>query len=79
MNDCVDSVVRREAADAARVGPRPPTSRRWARAGLPIPDGFCLDGGRLPRARSPRLGLEATARDVFATDDGPRRAGMRST
>src|SRR6185295_3975039 len=44
---------------------------RLGRAGLPIPDGFCLDAAAY-RYQIRALGLEADARGVFDTEDSPQ-------
>jgi phosphoenolpyruvate synthase/pyruvate phosphate dikinase len=40
-------------------------------AGLPIPDGFCIDAEAY-RTQIRALGLEADARGVFAAQEGPQ-------
>ena len=55
-----------EADDAGRFGPKAANLARLGRAGLPVPDGFCLDADAY-RAQVKALGLEASARGVFAT------------
>lgn len=57
-----------EAADASRVGPKAANLAALGRAGLPIPDGFCLEALAY-REQIQALGLEAVARGVFGTDD----------
>ena len=58
----------REAADAARVGPKAANLAALGHAGLSIPDGFCLAADAY-RMQIAALGLEASARGVFGTDD----------
>lgn len=57
-----------EAADANRFGPKAANLAALGRAGLPIPDGFCLDA-QAYRVQVAALGLETSARGAFATDD----------
>ena len=59
-----------EACDAARFGPKAANQAALGRAGLPIPDGFCLDAAAY-RAQVAALGLEESARTVFSTRDSP--------
>jgi pyruvate, water dikinase len=68
MNSFIVSLSAPEASDVACVGPKAANLVALGRAGLPIPDGFCL-GADAYRAQISALGLEATARDVFATSD----------
>jgi pyruvate, water dikinase len=67
-----------EATDASRFGPKAANLAALGRAGLPIPDGFCLDAAAY-RLQLVALGLEASARGTFATDDVPeaRRHALR--
>src|SRR5512135_2212064 len=66
-----------EACDAARFGPKAANQAALGRAGLPIPDGFCLDAASY-RAQVAALGLQDDARNVFASNDRPaaRRAAL---
>jgi pyruvate,water dikinase len=57
-----------EATDASRFGPKAANLAALGRAGLPIPDGFCLDAEAY-RLQVIGLGLEASARGTFAADD----------
>ena len=57
-----------EATDAGRFGPKAANLAALGHAGLPIPDGFCLDAEAY-RLQIAALGLEASARGAFATDD----------
>jgi len=70
-------VAAREAADAGRVGPKAANLAALGHAGLPVPDGFCLDA-RAYREQLQALELEAAARAVFGSDDGPlaRRSAL---
>jgi pyruvate,water dikinase len=66
-----------EAVEADRFGPKAANLAALGQAGLPIPEGFCL-GADAYRAQLKALGLEGTARRVFASEDGPgaRRAAL---
>src|SRR5262252_1143467 len=66
------------ATDASRFGPKAGNLAALGRAGLPIPDGICLDADAY-RRQLQALGLEATARAVFATEDAAeaRRHALR--
>jgi pyruvate, water dikinase len=59
-----------EAADPGRFGPKAANLAALACAGLPVPDGFCLDA-QAYRIQVSALGLEASAREVFSAE-GPR-------
>jgi pyruvate,water dikinase len=66
-----------EAADAARVGPKAANLAALGRAGLPIPDGYCVPAEAYRRQLA-ALGLEETAREVFGSDDAvARRSALR--
>src|SRR5947199_6311922 len=54
-----------EAIDAARFGPKAANLAALGRAGLPIPDGFCLDADAY-RYQLAALHLEESARGAFA-------------
>ena len=60
-----------EAADPARFGPKAANLASLGRAGLPTPGGFAVDA-RAYRMQLGALGLEATAREVFAAEDRAR-------
>ncbi|HZT61558.1 MAG TPA: PEP/pyruvate-binding domain-containing protein, partial [Burkholderiales bacterium] len=60
-----------EAADPARFGPKAANLALLCAAGLPTPGGYAVDAGAY-RAQLAALGLEATAREVFAAEDRPR-------
>jgi len=65
-----------EAADANRFGPKAANLAVLGQAGLPIPDGFCLDA-RAYRIQVAALGLERAARDIDSTEPGKaRRAAL---
>lgn len=65
-------ITAQEAADAARVGPKAANLAALGRAGLPIPDGYCV-AAEAYRLQLAALGLEHTARDVFSSDDAVAR------
>jgi len=58
-----------EAADAGRFGPKAANLARMGQAGLPVPDGFCVDAEAY-RTQIKVLGLEADARGVFSAPEG---------
>ena len=60
-----------QAADPARFGPKAANLALLCAAGLPTPGGYAVDAGAY-RAQLAALGLEATAREVFAAEDRPR-------
>ena len=60
-----------EAADASRFGPKAANLARLLHAGLPVPNGFCLDAAAY-RAQVRALGLEADARGVFSAVSNPQ-------
>jgi len=66
-----------EACDAGRFGPKAANQAVLGRAGLPIPDGFCLDAAAY-HAQVAALGLRDNARNVFGSTDRPaaRRAAL---
>jgi pyruvate, water dikinase len=55
----------RDACDAERFGPKAANLARLKQAGLPVPDGFCLDTEAY-RMQVQALGLEADARGAFS-------------
>src|ERR1700722_1548996 len=55
----------REVTNPGRFGPKAANLARLGQAGLPIPDGFCVDAEAY-RAQIRALGLEADARGVFS-------------
>ena len=71
MQQFVFPLAAREATDASRFGPKAANLARLGQAGLPIPDGFCLDAEAY-RAQIRALGLEDDARGVFAAGDRPQ-------
>ena len=67
-----------EATDASRFGPKAANLAALGQASLPIPDGICLDAAAYRRQLA-ALGLDETARTVFAADDPAeaRRSALR--
>lgn len=68
MKQFVVPLTSPEACDAARFGPKAANQAALGRSGLPIPDGFCLDAEAY-RVQVAALGLQESARTVFATRD----------
>ena len=69
-------VSRAEAADADRFGPKAANLARLGHAGLPIPDGFCVDAEAY-RAQLAAAGLEDHARRMTSPEPGEaRRAAL---
>src|SRR5439155_12286404 len=65
-----------EATDAARFGPKAANLATLGRAGLPIPDGFCLDAEAY-RIQITALGLDEIAHGVGSPDlMAARRAAL---
>jgi pyruvate,water dikinase len=65
-----------EAADAERFGPKAANLARLGHAGLPIPDGFCVDAEAY-RAQLAAAGLEDHARRITSPEPGEaRRAAL---
>jgi len=71
MEQLVIALTAPEATNANRFGPKAANLAALGRAGLPIPDGFCLDAEAY-RMQIRALGLEADARGVFAAQDRPQ-------
>jgi phosphoenolpyruvate synthase/pyruvate phosphate dikinase len=71
MNQLVIPLTATTATDAGRFGPKAANLAALGRAGLPIPDGFCLDAEAY-RMQIRALGLEGDARGVFAAQDSPQ-------
>ncbi|MCC7484774.1 MAG: hypothetical protein IT529_07255 [Burkholderiales bacterium] len=67
MNEHIIPLAAPGAADASRVGPKAANLAAMGLAGLPIPDGFCVEAAAY-RAQIAALGLADTACAVFATD-----------
>ena len=63
-------VSAREAIDPNRFGPKAANQAILGRAGLPILDGFCISADAY-RHQVASLGLEASARGAFASDNPP--------
>src|SRR5262249_34438240 len=60
-----------QAADAGRFGPKAANLAALGAAGLPVPGGDAA-GGRASRLQPGARGLDATAREVFASNDSAR-------
>jgi pyruvate,water dikinase len=71
MQQFVFSINSPEATNADRFGPKAANVARLGQAGLPIPDGFCLDAEAY-RHQIRALGLEADARGVFGALESPQ-------
>jgi len=71
MDSLVVPLAAPEAADALRFGPKAANLAALARAGLSTPGGYAVDAEAYRRQLA-ALGLEATAREVFAAEDRPR-------
>ncbi len=71
MRQFVFSITDPEATDAGRFGPKAANLARLGSAGLPIPDGFCVDAEAY-RTQIRALGLEADARGVFSAVESPQ-------
>ena len=71
MTQFVIPLTASAATDAGRFGPKAANLAALGAAGLPIPEGFCLDAEAY-RTQIRALGLEADARGVFAVQDRPR-------
>src|SRR5947207_15009184 len=78
MSQFIVPLSSREATDAGRFGPKAANLAALGRAGLPIPDGICLDAEAY-RLQIAALGLETSARGAFASEDGAeaRRHALR--
>jgi pyruvate,water dikinase len=70
--DLVVALDSPHAADPGRFGPKAANLAALGAAGLPVPGGYAV-GARAYRLQLATLGLEATAREVFASPD-PARA-----
>ena len=78
MTRLLVSLFSREATDALRFGPKAANLAALGQAGLPIPDGVCLDAEAY-RLQLAALDIEDSARGAFSTDDGAeaRRHALR--
>ena len=76
MRQLIVSLASAEATDADRFGPKAANLARLGRAGLPIPDGFCV-AAEAYRVQIAALGLEEIAHGVNAVEPGTaRRAAL---
>jgi pyruvate,water dikinase len=71
MTQFVIPLTATAATDAGRFGPKAANLAALGAAGLPIPDGFCLDAEAY-RTQIRALSLDADARGVFAAQDRPQ-------
>jgi len=69
--DLVVALDAREAVDAGRFGPKAANLAALGAADLPVPGGYAVDA-RAYRMQLASLGLQATAREVFASEDSAR-------
>jgi pyruvate, water dikinase len=78
MEQLIVPLSAREATDASRFGPKAANLAALGRAGLPIPDGVCLDAAAY-RLQLAALDLDSSARGAFGTSDGAeaRRHALR--
>ena len=77
MSDFVVHISEPGAADASCVGPKAANVAALGRAGLPIPDGYCLTAAAY-HAQIAALGLADTGREVFSGEDAQaRRAALK--
>ncbi len=76
MQPLIVSLTSPEATDADRLGPKTANLARLGRAGLPIPDGFCVDAEAY-RIQVAALGLTDCARGVSSEEPATaRRAAL---
>jgi pyruvate, water dikinase len=68
MSEYIFELGSTPSCDPSRVGPKAANQAVLKRAGFPVPRGFCLAADAY-RAQVRALGLEASARGAFATDD----------
>ena len=71
MTQYIIPVTAAEACDTNRCGPKAANLAALGRAGLPIPDGFCLEAAAYRRQIS-ALGLEESARGAFAVEEAAK-------
>jgi pyruvate,water dikinase len=67
MRSLIAPLFSPEATDPGRFGPKAANLAALGRAGLPIPDGFCLDAAAY-RQQMARLGLEDSAREAVRAE-----------
>jgi pyruvate,water dikinase len=68
MSEYILPLGSERSCDPAQVGPKAANQAILKRAGFPVPQGFCLSAAAY-QAQIVALGLEASARGAFATDD----------
>jgi pyruvate,water dikinase len=71
MTSFIGPITDRQATDADRSGPKAANVAALGRAGLPIPDGFCL-GADAYREQLRSLSLEEDARGAFSAVESPK-------
>jgi len=71
MNTLVIPITDPAAQEPGRFGPKGANLAALTQAGLPTPGGFCVDAEAY-RRQVRHLGLEASARGAFATDNSPQ-------
>jgi pyruvate,water dikinase len=71
MNSFVVPIADCGATEADRFGPKAANLATLGHAGLPIPDSYCISAEAY-RFQLKALGLEATARTVFSTEEGAK-------
>jgi pyruvate,water dikinase len=71
MTSFIVPITDRQATDADRSGPKAANVAALGRAGLPIPDGFCL-GADAYREQLRSLSLEEDARGAFSAVESPK-------
>src|SRR5689334_12235521 len=76
MRQLIVPIASPEAADASRFGPKAANLARLGHAGLPIPDGFCVDADAYRRQLAAAC-LEAHLRRIDSPEPGEaRRAAL---
>src|SRR5437879_231014 len=76
MQSLIVPISSPDATDADRFGPKAANLARLGRAGLPIPEGFCVDAEAY-RIQVAALGLADCVRDVGSADTATaRRAAL---
>jgi phosphoenolpyruvate synthase/pyruvate phosphate dikinase len=78
MTRLVVSLNDREAVDAGRFGPKAANQAALGHAGLPIPDGFCLDAEAY-RLQLAALGVDDSARESQSAETATARRIVRAT
>jgi pyruvate,water dikinase len=78
MEQLIVPLSAREASDASRFGPKAANLAALGSAGLPIPEGICLDAEAYRRQLA-AIGLDETARGAFSSENpaDARRHALR--